>query len=75
MRTLTVIAAVFGLLLSTTQPPLAQGGQEQTQRGIEKKDIRRGIVINKPGSITPHTRQKVKTPSGNTIVREIKKTQ
>jgi elongation factor Tu len=24
-------------------------------RGIEKKDIRRGMVICKPGSITPHT--------------------
>ena len=24
-------------------------------RGIEKKDIRRGMVIAKPGSITPHT--------------------
>ena len=24
-------------------------------RGIEKKDIRRGMVIVKPGSITPHT--------------------
>src|SRR5688500_15164486 len=24
-------------------------------RGIEKKDIRRGMVISKPGSITPHT--------------------
>jgi len=26
------------------------------QRGIEKKDIRRGMVIAKPGSITPHKR-------------------
>lgn len=26
-------------------------------RGIEKKDIRRGMVIAKPGSITPHSRQ------------------
>jgi elongation factor Tu len=24
-------------------------------RGIDKKDIRRGMVIAKPGSITPHT--------------------
>jgi elongation factor Tu len=24
-------------------------------RGIEKTDIRRGMVIAKPGSITPHT--------------------
>ncbi|MCX7728947.1 MAG: elongation factor Tu [Bacteroidia bacterium] len=27
-------------------------------RGIEKKDIRRGMVIAKPGSITPHTKFK-----------------
>ena len=27
-------------------------------RGIEKKDIRRGMVICKPGSITPHTKFK-----------------
>ena len=27
-------------------------------RGIEKKDIRRGLVIAKPGSITPHTKFK-----------------
>ena len=27
-------------------------------RGIEKKDIRRGMVIAKPGSITPHTQFK-----------------
>ncbi|MCS7043126.1 MAG: hypothetical protein NZR01_10065 [Bryobacteraceae bacterium] len=26
-------------------------------RGIEKKDIRRGMVIARPGSITPHARQ------------------
>lgn len=26
-------------------------------RGIEKKDIRRGMVIVKPGSVPPHTRQ------------------
>jgi elongation factor Tu len=67
MRRLTVIAAVFGLLLSTTQPPLAQDGQGQTQRGIEKKDIQRGMVVAKPGSITPHSRHTVKrrgeTPS------------
>ncbi len=28
----------------------------ENQRGIEKKDIRRGMVIAKPGSITPHSR-------------------
>ncbi|AFH49850.1 Hypothetical protein IALB_2145 [Ignavibacterium album JCM 16511] len=28
----------------------------QNLRGIEKKDIRRGMVIAKPGSITPHNR-------------------
>jgi translation elongation factor EF-Tu-like GTPase len=27
-------------------------------RGIEKSDIRRGMVIAKPGSITPHTKFK-----------------
>lgn len=27
-------------------------------RGVEKKDIRRGMVIAKPGSITPHTKFK-----------------
>jgi len=27
-------------------------------RGIDKKDIRRGMVISKPGSITPHTKFK-----------------
>lgn len=27
---------------------------ETAARGIEKKDIRRGMVIAKPGSITPH---------------------
>jgi elongation factor Tu len=27
-------------------------------RGVEKKDIRRGMVICKPGSITPHTQFK-----------------
>jgi elongation factor Tu len=27
-------------------------------RGIDKKDIRRGMVIAKPGSITPHTKFK-----------------
>ncbi|MFN5182415.1 MAG: elongation factor Tu [Bacteroidota bacterium] len=27
-------------------------------RGIEKKDIRRGMVIAKPGSVTPHTKFK-----------------
>jgi elongation factor Tu len=27
-------------------------------RGIEKSDIRRGMVICKPGSITPHTKFK-----------------
>jgi elongation factor Tu len=25
-------------------------------RGVDKKDIRRGMVIAKPGSITPHTK-------------------
>ena len=27
-------------------------------RGVDKKDIRRGMVISKPGSITPHTKFK-----------------
>ena len=30
-------------------------------RGIEKKDLQRGQVIAKPGSITPHTKFKAKT--------------
>jgi hypothetical protein len=39
------------------QPPAAQlDPGSQAQRGIEKKDIRRGMVIAKPGSITPHTK-------------------
>jgi translation elongation factor EF-Tu-like GTPase len=27
-------------------------------RGVDKKDIKRGMVIAKPGSITPHTKFK-----------------
>lgn len=33
-------------------------------RGIEKKDIRRGMVIAKPDSITPHTRTTSNEGSG-----------
>ena len=25
-------------------------------RGIDKKDVKRGMVVAKPGSITPHTK-------------------
>ncbi|MGC9162980.1 MAG: hypothetical protein ACP5F9_05460 [Thiomonas sp.] len=41
---------------ATPAAPAAPGDDAQLQRGIEKKDIRRGMVISKPGSITPHTR-------------------
>ena len=30
-------------------------------RGIEKNDIRRGMVVAKPGSITPHTIPKLRS--------------
>lgn len=36
--------------------PAEPEGSATTARGIEKKDIRRGMVIAKPGSITPHAR-------------------
>ncbi|MEO1768010.1 hypothetical protein [Thiobacter aerophilum] len=34
----------------------SNSGPATSARGIEKKDIRRGMVIAKPGSITPHSR-------------------
>lgn len=34
--------------------PAKPGASGEAQRGIEKKDIRRGMVIVKPGSIAPH---------------------
>ena len=41
---------------------LDEGGQETTSdlllRGVERKEIERGQVIAKPGSITPHTKFK-----------------
>lgn len=37
--------------------PTVPASDPAAQRGIEKKDIRRGMVIAKPGSITPHTRE------------------
>lgn len=40
--------------MQTPAPAPADAAQ---LRGIEKKDIRRGMVIAKPGSITPHTRE------------------
>lgn len=47
-----------------SSPPRTQGPEQGASgpglvaRGIEKKDIRRGMVIAKPGSIKPHTKQR-----------------
>lgn len=57
----TADAIVTGSKLTQADAALTQAPAQATdltaQRGIEKKDIRRGMVIAKPGSITPHTRQ------------------
>jgi hypothetical protein len=52
------------LTIKTKSSPPRTSGPEQgatgpgiAARGIEKKDIRRGMVIAKPGSVTPHTKQ------------------
>lgn len=42
--------------------PAVPASDPTAQRGIEKKDIRRGMVIAKPGSITPHTRETAEPP-------------
>jgi hypothetical protein len=41
----------------TSGPEQGATGPGSAARGIEKKDIRRGMVIAKPGSVTPHTKQ------------------
>jgi len=41
----------------TSGPEQGASGPGSAARGIEKKDIRRGMVIAKPGSVTPHTKQ------------------
>ncbi|GAB4466411.1 MAG: hypothetical protein OHK0044_06210 [Burkholderiaceae bacterium] len=43
-------------LPSARAAPAEPEGSAAAARGIEKKDIRRGMVIAKPGSITPHAR-------------------
>jgi len=51
-------------------PALDEGTEAaspEAARGIEKKDIRRGMVIAKPGSITPHTRTTSDGPPANTL--------
>lgn len=40
----------------TTPADTSNGSPTTSARGIEKKDIRRGMVIAKPGSITPHAK-------------------
>lgn len=55
-------------------PEQGATGSESAARGIEKKDIRRGMASAKLGSITPHTRAvKPKTPSGHVIIHKIRK--
>lgn len=51
------------------QPPGENGESEDgtAARGIEKKDIRRGMVIAKPGTITPHSTQAAPPERGSDV--------
>ncbi len=55
-----ILDAASGDAAAQAQPHVPGG----TQRGIEKKDIRRGMVIAKPGSITPHSREAAPAETG-----------
>lgn len=54
------------------QPPGENGENGESEdgtaaRGIEKKDIRRGMVIAKPGTITPHSTQAAPPERGSDV--------
>lgn len=71
MNPYSLIAAVLAATVLATQSSLAQNAASSPSsnaRVIEKKDIRRGMVIAKPGSLTPHTRQKNAPPSASRSV-------